>query len=203
MTNIRQPSRRSPEGGYRLIPVREIAAVWFLHRTGRLRFADIRAYLACHEAVARRCVVRSGRAPTFTPREILALTGGGLSRVTASLARLERSGVLSFSRSAIEFTHERLADGLKASGFPQFLERFPNHDRLLPLPRRSLRLLCGGARASLAATLLGHLVWGLYRDGQGAFARWGGSVYPGFRRPSAWTRHGSRRPGPNSSTSGG
>ena len=161
--------RRSPEGGYRLIPVREIAAVWFLHRTGRLRFADIRAYLACQEAVARRCVVRSGKAPTFTPREILALTGGGLGRVTASLARLERCGVLSFSRSAIEFTHERLADRLKPSGFPQFLERFPNHDRLLPVPRRSLRLLCGGARASLAAMLLGHLVWGLYRDGQGVF----------------------------------
>jgi hypothetical protein len=40
---------------------------------------------------------------------------------------------------------------------------------LLPVPRRALRLLCGGARASLAAALIGHLVWGLYRVRQRGF----------------------------------
>jgi hypothetical protein len=161
--------RSSPEGGYRLIPVREIAAVWFLHRAERLRFADIRAYLACHEAVARRCVIRSGKAPRFTPHEIGALTGGSMARVRTALARLEGAGVLSFSERSIEFAREGGAVDLQPTQFEQFLERFPNHDRLLPLPRRSLRLLCGGARPSLAATLVGHLVWGLYRVGQGGF----------------------------------
>ncbi len=161
--------RKTPEGGYRLIPVREIAGIWFLHRAGCLRFADIRAYLACHEAVTRRCTGPSGKAPKFTPREIMALTGGNIGRVNASLARLESLGVLSFSESAITFANTPPASHLSPTEFGQFLERFPNHNRLLPVPRRTLRLLCGGARAPLAAVMLGHLVWGLYRVEQGAF----------------------------------
>ena len=166
---ISPTERKTPEGGYRLIPIREIAGVWFLHRSGCLRFADIRAYLACHEAVTRRCSGPSKKAPKFTRREIMALTGGNIGRVNASLARLDNLGVLSFSESAITFAKTPFASHLSPTEFGQFLERFPNHSRLLPVPRRTLRLLCGGARAPLTAVMLGHLVWGLYRGGKGAF----------------------------------
>ena len=161
-------------GGYRLIPVREIAAVWFLQMTGRLRIADIRAYLACHEATARRCALPPGKPAKFTLAEIRALTGGEERRVAASLARLEAAGVLTFTESAITFAKDLPPAVLPPAEFTAYLDRFPNNRRLLPVPRRILRLMAGGARRSLLATLLGHMLWGLYRapareTGQGGF----------------------------------
>ena len=161
-------------GGYRLIPAWQLAAVWFLQITGRLRIADVRAYMACHEAIARRCAVTPGTPLNFTLDEIRRLTGGEERRVKASIARLEAAGVLTFSESAITFARELPASSLPPEKFAAFLARFPNHKRLLPVPRRILRLMAGGARRSLIATILGHLLWGLYgspaRDaGQGGF----------------------------------
>ena len=48
------------EGGYCLIPVSVLAALWFCFRQGQLRVLDVRVYLACHEANARRCTVTQG-----------------------------------------------------------------------------------------------------------------------------------------------
>ena len=150
-------------GGYKLIPVRELAAVWYLQDTGQLRIADVRAYMACHEANARRCTVGLGTPAKFTLAEILRLTGGTERHLKASIARLEAAGVLVFTESAITFARELPASSLPPEKFAAYLACFPNHKRLLPVPRRILRLMAGGARRSLIATIVGHLLWGLYR----------------------------------------
>ena len=47
------------------------------------------------------------------------------------------------------------------------LDEIPNHDRRVPVPRRIVRLIAGGARRTLIATLLGHMVRCLfYRSGK-------------------------------------
>ena len=151
------------EGGYNLIAVAQLAALWFCFRQGQLRVLDVRVYLACHEANARRCTLPKGKTPTFTLAEIQRLTGGSEKRLKASIGRLEALGFLRFSESEIRFAQSTAELRLDQAEFSTFLERFPNHTRLLPVPRRILRLLCGGARTSLIATVLGHLIWGLYR----------------------------------------
>lgn len=162
-------TKERPQGGYRLIPLAQIAAAWFCSLRGHLRTADMRVFLACHEAVARRCTLPAGKAPKFTQKEILGLCGGTERRLKASLRRLEAAGLLAFSESEIRFAKDRGELSIELGEFQPFLDQFPNHKRLLPVPRRILRLLAGGARASLIATVLGHLVWGLYGTGQGSF----------------------------------
>ena len=154
-------------GGYKLIPVRELAAVWYLQDTGQLRIADVRAYMACHEANARRCMVGLGTPAKFTLAEILRLTGGTERHLKASIARLEAGGVLTFTESAITFARELPASSLPPEKFAAYLGCFPNNKRLVPVPRRILRLMAGGARRSLIATIVGHLLWGLYRSAPG------------------------------------
>jgi hypothetical protein len=167
----KEPAR--PERGYRLIAVRDLAALWFLLRANELRFLDLQTYFACHEAAARRCVVPHGKTPRFTPAEIRALIGRAETRARASLARLEAAGVLSFSETAMSFVNGLRERLLSRAWFAASLDLHPNNRRLFPVPRRVLRLMAGGARRFLMATLLGHMLWGLYRGdggpGQGGF----------------------------------
>ena len=115
---------------------------------------------------ARRC-----RRPAPLPRrfglgELQGLTGLSPKRLKASLRRLEAARLLAWSESAIAFPAS--AEGVPLSdrdGFQRFLGRIPNHRRLVPVPRRILRLLAGGCRPALIATILGHLFRCLYLKG--------------------------------------
>src|SRR5262249_16750402 len=72
-------------------------------------------------------------------------------------------GLLLWSESAIGFPVS--IEGVPFAdrdGFRRFLDRIPNHRRLVPVPRRILRLLAGGARPALIATILGPLFRCLY-----------------------------------------
>ena len=98
--------------------------------------------------------------------ELQGLTGLSHKRLKASLRRLEAAGLLAWSESAIAFPVSvegvPLAD---RDGFRDFLGRIPNRRRLIPVPRRILRLLAGGCRPALIATILGHLFRCLYLKG--------------------------------------
>lgn len=154
---------RKPDGGFALISVTKLAMTWWSYRSGLIRAADLRIALACHVAAASRCRMKPGESPSFTHAELARTCGVGERSVRASLARLKRSGLISWSESAIVFADS--PDALASDDLADFfamLERIPNRKRLVPVPRRMLRFLADGASTTLIATVLGLLLRCLY-----------------------------------------
>src|SRR4051794_18175262 len=154
---------RKPKGGYQLIPAACLALAWWCYREKLIRLADLRVWFAAYEMQARRCR-RPGPLPRrFAIDELRGLTGLSLRRLGESLRRLASAGLLAWSESAIAFPASPQDVPLPdRAAFGRFLDRIPNHRRRLPVPRRILRLLAGGARPALIATVLGHLLRCLY-----------------------------------------
>jgi len=165
----REGAERKPLGGFRFITVTQLTMAWWACREGLIRLQDLRVWFACHEALSRRCALERGRKPNFTFAEIRAITGGGggEERTRASIARLEAAGLLTWSASAIQIATS--PDQLRVddlAGFWRLLEAIPNNRRKVPVPRTALQLLAGGARRGVIATVLGHLLRGMfYRSG--------------------------------------
>ena len=155
---------RKPEGGFRFLTVVQIAMAWSCYATRRIRFIDLRAYWACHEVMSCRCTLTHGRQPILAPEELLGLLGAKhLGSVRGALRRLEKVGLLRWGRGGVAFaiSPEQLqVDDL--SKFWLMLDGITNRARKVPVPRRSLRLLAGGARSSVAAAMLGHLLCCVY-----------------------------------------
>lgn len=159
---------KKPDGGYRLISVVQLVMAWWAYRTRLVRFLDFRVYLAVHEAVARRCGLERGREARYELEELRRLTGARhTGAVRHALRRLEGVGLLRWGRGEVTFAVS--PDELHAEELGSFwamLELVENRKRRVPVPRRTLRLLAGGARRVVAATVLGHLFRCVYvRDG--------------------------------------
>jgi hypothetical protein len=155
-----------PKGGYQLIPLVRLALAWWAYHQKLIRLVDLRVYFAAWEMRARRCRTPSPLPRRFGLKELQGLTGLSNKRLKASLSRLEAAGLLTWSKSAIGFPLS--IEGVPFSdrdGFRQFLDRIPNRRRLVPVPRRILRLLAGGCRPAMIATILGHLFRCLYVKG--------------------------------------
>jgi hypothetical protein len=158
------PPRSKPQGGYLLIPAVRLALAWWAYREKLIRLVDLRVWFAACEMVARRCGRPAPLPRRFGLDELQRLTGLSPRRLKASLRRLEDAGLLTWSEAAIAFP--AVAGGVPMpAAFRRFLDQIPNHRRLVPVPRRILRLLAGGARPALIATILGHLVRCLYLKG--------------------------------------
>ncbi len=152
--------RLKPIGGYALIPAKAILAAWWAYRAGFVEYRDLRVWLACHEAVARRCGLAKGRVPRYTLDEIRDLVGGvGGEHLRASIARLATTGLLRLSESAIEFGGD---DGRFAVGhvdeLAEAIAGLENRERRVPVPRRILRRMCQTARPSVTGTMLALLL---------------------------------------------
>lgn len=164
LPGLEDDAPKKPAGGYRLIPVLQLAMAWWCYRAGLIRRADLRAYFACHELAARRGpAVGAGPPARFHPGELARLAGLSPRRAKAALARLGRAGLLRWSEPAIAFAES--PDALAApdlSGFWAMYRAIRNRRRRVPVPRRILRFLAGGARPVLIATVLGHLFRCLY-----------------------------------------
>jgi len=153
---------------------------WWAFREGLVRFQDLRAYLAAHEVVARRQGLERGREPEYGAEELRRLLGARhTASVRSSIRRLERVGLLRWGRGEVAFavSPEEL-DVEDLSGFWRMLELVENRRRRVPVPRRTLRLLAGGARRAVCATVLGHLFRCVY-------AREGGCTFDG-RCKASW-----------------
>lgn len=154
---------RKPDGGFFLISVTRLALAWWASRSGLIRSADLRVALACYVAVAARCRMPRGESPSFTHAELARTCGVGERSIRSSLARLKRSGLLSWSDTSIVFAES--PDALASddlAGFFAMMESIPNRKRLVPVPRRTLRFLTSGATPTLIATVIGHLLRCLY-----------------------------------------
>jgi hypothetical protein len=157
-----------PKGGYQLIPAVRLALAWWAYREKLIRLVDLRVWFAAWEMRARRCRTPSPLPRRFGLKELQGLTGLTLKRLKAALRRLEDAGLIAWSESAIAFPVS--VEGVPLcdrDGFRDFLGRIPNRRRLVPVPRRILRLLAGGCRPALIASILAHLLRCLYvKDGQ-------------------------------------
>lgn len=149
------------------MPIPQLAAAWWLYREGQIRIADLRTYLACHELVSRRCTLPRGRTPSYRVGELRNLTYQPEKSLRASIRRLDSVRLVGFSPGEIRFPSTSALVAIDdPSAFGDFLERLPNNRRLLPIPRRILRLIAAGARPALIATVLGHLLRCLYVRGE-------------------------------------
>ena len=150
----------TPKGGFVFVSATGLLATWWSYNAGLIEFRDVRAWLACHEVKARRCTLEKGRAPRFTEGEVGRLVGGvGGEHVRASLRRLARASLLSWSESCIEF--RVAAEGLPADAIA-FVESVANHRRRIPVPRPLLRFLARERKPVLVATAIGHLLRCMY-----------------------------------------
>jgi hypothetical protein len=152
-----------PKGGYQLIPAVQLALAWWCYREKLIRLVDLRVWFAAWEMRARRCRRPAARPGRFGLEELERLTGLSARRLADALRRLEAARLLGWSPSAVEFPALPGTVPLPdRAAFARFLDRIPNYGRRVPVPRRTLRLLAGGARPALIATILGHLVRCLY-----------------------------------------
>ncbi len=160
----RCPGVRKPAGGFTLVSGTVLLAAWTAYRRGDLRLFDLRVWFACLELTARRCGLIKGRPPSYRIEEIHGLVGGvGGEHVRHSIARIEGMGLLSWSESSIAFPNSESVLG--QAGLGPMLDFVPNHRRLVPMPRRIIRLIAGGARRVVVASILGHLLRCLYYRG--------------------------------------
>jgi len=153
---------RKPAGGFCFVTVRSLLRAWQAYRDGEIRLVDLRAWLACIEVVARRCELQRGRNRHYRVEELRPVIGGpGGAQLRRSIGRLESSGLLAWSESAIRFEVGSWDAGAVAGISPRLL------GRKLPLPRRMIRHLAAGSSRAVMATVFAHLVRCLhYRDGQ-------------------------------------
>jgi hypothetical protein len=154
-----------PAGGYILLSVQQLCLLWWLYRARHLQLLDLRVWYAAHEMVARRCQIAPDHVPEYTPHELHGLVGGrGGDRLRAALRRLDHLGLLTFTPHTLTFatslTALRHLDDM--SGFTAMLASIPNPHRRVPMPRRTVRLIAGGLRPAVIATILGTCLRCLY-----------------------------------------
>lgn len=169
-TTYPQLTATKPQGGFVFLAVQQFCLIWSAYRIRDIQLRDLRAWFACHELVARRCQLAPGQTPTYTRDELHRLVGGaGGGHLRASLCRLEALGLLTWSSATITFaTSPRDFQGLgEQTVLTAMLKEIPNPHRRVPVPRQTLRLIAGGCRSAVIATILGHLCRCLYyRKGQ-------------------------------------
>jgi hypothetical protein len=155
-------------GGFILVSVPALMRAWRTCRARPLGIGDFRAWLACHELVARRCHVHRDRdrSPRFGVAELAKLTGTPEKRARASVRRLVEAGLIEWTAEAIGFP-EVLKGNLE-----QPIDAIGGGNGNLAIPRRMLRYLANGAPVAMIATVLGLLLRCLSRRKAG-FDAWG------------------------------
>ncbi len=156
---------RKPIGGFLFLTVQQLCLLWWTYRTRRIQLMDLRVWFAAQEMVARRCQLAPDHVPAYTPKELHGLVGGGGGEhLRASLRRLEALGLLTWSSTALTFaTVPADLRGVEdLAGFCTMYHAIPNNRRRVPVPRQAVRLIAGGLKASVIATMLGHLIRCLY-----------------------------------------
>jgi len=157
------------EGGWLALTVTQVLLPWWLYAEKHLQLLDVRVWFACAEMRERRRFTEEGREPSYKLAEVVKLVGGkGLSRIRASLKRLRDVGLIQWDGKTLELAAS--PDQVKVedlTGFWEMLELVQNNRRKVPVPRRIVRFIAGGASRAETATILGHLLRCSYLRGGG------------------------------------
>ena len=153
-----QEPRRKPEGGFAFFTVTQLVMAWTALREAEIGLKELRVYFALAEMKSRRCgCTDDDPPPEFTPLEIRRLVGGAGGEREA-VNKLVAVGLLrEVSKTSIEFATDPGELRFESKTLEATLDLIPNNDRRVPVPRRIVRLIAGGARRTLIATILGHL----------------------------------------------
>jgi len=156
---------KKPRGGFVFLTVQQLCLLWWAYRARLIQLRDFRVWFAAQEMVARRCQLAPDQVPDYTPRELHGLVGGvGGEYLRASLRRLQTLGLLTWSSTRLTFatdpTDLRGVEDL--SDFFTMYQAIVNNRRRVPVPRHTVRLIAGGLKATVIATMLGHLIRCLY-----------------------------------------
>src|SRR5215813_5655847 len=156
---------KKPRGGFIFLTVQQFCLLWWAYRARLIQLRDFRVWFAAQEMTARRCQIDAGQVPAYTPCELHRLVGGvGGEHLRASLRRLETIGLLTWSSTTLTFATSPtdLRGVHDLADFHTMYNAIPNHRRRVPVPRQAIRLIAGGCRATVIATMLGHLLRCLY-----------------------------------------
>src|SRR5262249_17178468 len=156
---------KKPRGGFVFLTVQQLCLLWWAYRARLIQLRDFRVWFAAQEMTARRCQIDAGQVPAYTPCELHRLVGGvGGEHLRASLRRLETTGLLTWSGTTLTFATSPtdLRGVHDLADFHTMYNAIPNHRRRVPVPRQAIRLIAGGCRATVIATMLGHLLRCLY-----------------------------------------
>lgn len=141
-----------------------ILRAWWAYKARIIRLVDLRVWLACHEAVARRCGLPKGRVPRYTLDELHLMVGGvGGEHIRHALNRLDKAGLACWSQTALQLGDGKAIEHLDEEGeLCRMAELTVNTRRKVPVPRRVRRFLACGERPVVIATVLGHLLRCVY-----------------------------------------
>src|SRR5512135_525435 len=155
----RTEPQRKPEGGFAFFSVIQLIMAWTAFRDRHIGLKELRAYFALVEMKSRRsCPEDGGPDPKFTPLE-LAILIGGAGGERAIVQKLLAVGLLrSVSKTSIEFATDPSELHFVPETLDDTLAFLANPERRIPVPRRIIRLIAAGARRTLIATILGHLI---------------------------------------------
>jgi hypothetical protein len=156
---------KKPVGGFVFLTVQQLCLVWWAYRIRLIQLRDFRVWFAAQEMGARRCQLDPGQVPEYTLKELHRLVGGvGGQHLRASIRRLEAVGLLTWSSTQLTFATSATAlRGIHdLSDLHTVYNAIPNNHRRVPVPRQAIRLIAGGCRATVIATMLGHLIRCLY-----------------------------------------
>src|SRR5512135_1039794 len=151
--------RRKPDGGFFFFTVTQLIMAWTALREGQIGLKELRVYFALAEMKSRRCGSKAGDPPPeFTPLEVRNLIGGAGGE-RAAVHKLVAVGLLrAASTTNLEFATDPTELHFEPETLQATLGLIVNPDRRVPVPRRIIRLIAGGARRTLIATILGHLI---------------------------------------------
>ena len=151
--------RRKPEGGFAFFTVTQLVMAWTALREAEIGLKELRVYFALAEMKSRRCgCTDDDPPPEFTPLEIRRLVGGAGGEREAVQKLLAVGLLREVSKTSIEFATDPGELRFEPKTLDATLDLIPNNDRRVPVPRRIVRLIAGGARRTLIATILGHLI---------------------------------------------
>jgi hypothetical protein len=151
--------RRKPEGGFAFFSVTQLIMAWTALREAQIGLKELRIYFALAEMKSRRCgCKRDDPPPEFTPLELRRLVGGAGGERQAVRKLLAVGLLREVSKTHIEFATDPGELRFEPKTLDATLAYIPHNERRVPVPRRIIRLLAGGARRTLIATILGHLI---------------------------------------------
>src|SRR5512135_2110373 len=162
----REKPRRKPDGGFCFFTITQLMMAWTALREAAIGLKELRVYFALAEMLSRRCGCQDDDPPPeFTPLELRRLIGGA-GKERRAVQKLLAVGLLrEVSKTTIVFATKPDELRFEPKTLEDTLDLIPNNDRRVPVPRRIVRLIAGGARRSLTATILGHLIRCLFYKG--------------------------------------
>ncbi len=161
-------------GGYRPLTNQQICEAWQAYSSKALNgFLGFRVYLALHETDERRLACNRRRRRLGLPAqrfafdedrlvgEVHCLVGGAGGRhIREAFRRLKAAGLVCFSGAGVEFPSPERDPSTGSTRASAMLDRIDPRacvrERVVPIPRRTLRYIAHGVPPVVAATMLGH-----------------------------------------------